>query len=84
VTTRLTAWAVIVVMTSLFATSSRAAEDAPLLKDLAAVIALHGQSCGQVVSAVRQSESDYLASCEDGKRYRVFTNAQGRVVVDKQ
>lgn len=32
--TRLTAWAVIVVMTPLFAASSRAADDTPLLKDL--------------------------------------------------
>ena len=83
--TRLTAWVVIVVMTPLFAVSAaRAAESIPLLKDLTAVIALHGQSCGQVVSAVRQSESDYLASCEDGKRYRVFINPTGRVVVEKQ
>ena len=74
--TRLTAWAVIVGMIPLFAASSRAAEDTLLLKDLTAVIAL--------VSAVRQSESDYFASCEDGKRYRVFTNAKGRVVVEKQ
>jgi hypothetical protein len=84
VSTRLTAWAVIVAMTTLFAASSRAAESTPLLKDLTAVIALHGQSCGQVVSAVRQSESDYLASCEDGKRYRVFVNAKDRVVVEQQ
>jgi len=83
VSTQLTAWAVIVVMTLLFAASSRAAENTPLLKDLTAVIALHAQSCGRVVSAVRQSESDYLASCEDGKRYRVFT-ANDRVVVEKQ
>lgn len=82
--TRVTAWAVIVVMTTLFSASSRAAENAPLLKDLTAVIALHGQACGQVVNAVRQGESDYLASCEDGKRYHVFTNAKGRVVVEKQ
>ena len=82
--TRLIVCAVIIVMISLFAASSRAAETTPLLKDLTAVIALHGQSCGQVVSAVRQSESDYLASCEDGKRYRVFTNAKDRVVVEKQ
>ena len=81
--TRLTAWTVIVVMTPLFADASRAAENTPLLKDLTAVIALNGQLC-QVVSAVRQSESDYLASCEDGKRYRVFANAEGRVVVEKQ
>jgi hypothetical protein len=80
----LTASAVIVAMIGLFADASRAAENAPLLKDLTAVIALHGQSCGQVVSAVRQSESDYLASCQDGKAYRVFVDAKGRVVVEKQ
>jgi hypothetical protein len=84
VSRRLTAWAVIVVMASLFAASSRAEETPSVVKDLTAVIALHGQPCGQVVSAVRQSESNYLASCEDGKRYRVFTNATGRVVVEKQ
>jgi hypothetical protein len=84
VSRRLTAWVVIVVMTPFFAASSRAEEKTPLVKDLTAVIALHGQSCGQVVSAVRQSESDYLALCEDGKRYHVFTNATGRVVVEKQ
>jgi hypothetical protein len=84
VSTRLTAWAVIVWMIPLFAASSRAADNTPLLKDLTAVIALHGQACGQVVSAVQQSESDYLAACEDGKHYRVFTNAKGRVVVEKQ
>ena len=81
---RLTASAVIVTMIALFAASSRAAENAPLLKDLTAVIALHGQSCGQVVSAVRKGESDYLASCKDGTRYHVFTNDKGRVVVEKQ
>ena len=41
-------------MTPIFAASSRAAEDAQLVRDLTAVIALHPQSCGQVVSA------DYL------------------------
>jgi hypothetical protein len=81
--TRLTASAVIV-MIVLFAPSSRAAETVPLLKDLTAVIALHAQPCGQVVAAVRNGESDYVASCEDGKRYHVFTNPKGRVVVEKQ
>jgi hypothetical protein len=92
VSTRLTASAVIVVMTwavtvvvaPILAASSRAAEVTPLLKDLTAVIALQAQPCGQVVSAVRKSESDYLASCEDGKRYHVFMNAKGRVVVERQ
>ena len=83
--TSLTAWVALVVMTPLLAASvARAAESTPLLKDLTAVIALHGQSCGQMVSAVRQSESDYLAACEDGKRYRVYVNAKDRVVVEQQ
>ena len=40
--------------------------------------------CGQVVGATKQGDSDYVASCQDGNRYRVFTNAQGRVLVQKQ
>jgi hypothetical protein len=56
VSTRLSACALVVAMILLFAASSRAAENAPLLKDLTAVIALHGQTCGPVVSAVRTSE----------------------------
>ena len=55
-----------------------------VLKDLTAVIALQGLPCGQVVGATRQGESDYIASCQDGNRYRVFTNAEGRVLVQKQ
>jgi len=60
------------------------AQDAAVLKDLTAVLALNGQACGEVVSAVRQGDSDYLASCKDGNNYRVFTNGQGRVVVEKK
>jgi hypothetical protein len=52
-------------------------------KDLAAVIALQGLPCGRVVSASQQGQDDYVASCEDGNRYRVFVNADGRVVVEK-
>ena len=83
--TRMSGWTVMAVMTALFsATSFAVAQDASVLKDLTAVIALNAQPCGEVVSAVRQGESDYLASCKDGNRYRVFTNAQGRVVVEKK
>ena len=60
------------------------AQSAAVLKDLTAVIALQGLPCGQVVGASKQGENDYIASCQDGNRYRVFTNAQGRVVVQKQ
>ena len=59
------------------------AQQSAVLKDLTAVIALQGLPCGQVVGATRQGESDYIASCQDGNRYRVFTNAEGRVLVQK-
>ena len=76
--------ALIIAMTMLFAGPSLAADDPSVLKDLTAVIALQGLPCGQVVSIVRQGENDYMASCQDGHRYRVFVNSQGRVVVEKQ
>jgi len=61
-----------------------AAEDPALNKDLTSVIALLGMPCGQVVSAIKKGESDHIATCSDGNRYRVFMNAQGRVVAEKQ
>jgi hypothetical protein len=63
---------------------ARAADDPAVLKDLTAVIALQGQPCGQVVAATKQADNDYIAACKDGSRYRVFVNADGRVVVQKQ
>lgn len=61
-----------------------AAEDPAVLKDLTSVIALLGMPCGQVASAQRRGENDYIATCTDRNRYRVYTNAQGRVVAEKQ
>jgi len=81
---RMTIWAAIVLQATLFAGLSLAADDPTVLKDLTAVIALQGQPCGQVVTATKQGDNDYIASCQDGSRYRVFVNAQGRVVVQKQ
>jgi len=60
------------------------ASDVPVTKDLTAVIALQGLPCVQVVSAKEQAENDYIVSCQDGNRYRVFVNAEGRVVVEKR
>jgi len=60
-----------------------AASEVTVAKDLTAVIALQGLPCGQVLSATQQGEDDYVASCQDGNRYRVFVNAEGRVVVEK-
>ena len=77
-------WSVAVLSTLVLALPSRAAGDTELLKDLTSVIALLGLPCGQVVSAVRLSDNDHIASCQDGHRYRVFINAEGRVVAQSQ
>lgn len=78
------AWALAGMMTALVAAPSFAAEDPALLKDMTSVIALLSLPCGQVVSATRQADNDHIVSCADGNRYRVFVNAEGRVVAEKQ
>ena len=66
-----------------FAGPSFAQDDEALKKDLTAVIALQGLPCGEVVAVTVQAENDFAASCKDGNRYRVYLNAEGRVVVEK-
>lgn len=66
------------------AAQSFSAENAGMAKDLTATITLLGLPCGQVVSSKRLGENDYLAVCKDRNRYRVFVNAEGRVVAQKQ
>ena len=61
-----------------------AADDPALLKDLTSVIALLGLPCGRVVGAARLGDNDHIATCENGARYRVYLNAEGRVVAQKQ
>ncbi len=78
------AWILAALLTALSSVPARAAEDAALLKDLTSVIALLGQPCGQVVSAKRLNDNDHVATCNDGKRYRVFINAEGKVVAQRQ
>jgi hypothetical protein len=60
-----------------------AADDPKQRKDLAAVIALQGQPCGEVVSYVVQADNDFLATCKDKNRYRIYVK-DGRVVVEKK
>jgi hypothetical protein len=36
-----------------------------------------------VLGATQLREDDHIATCQDGNRYRVFINAQGRVVAEK-
>ena len=71
-------------LASAIATPIIAADDATQRKDLTAVIALQSLPCGEVVSYVAKGENDFVASCKDGNRYRVYVNAQGRVIVQKQ
>lgn len=61
-----------------------AADDAAMVQDLKATIALQGLPCDEIVGAKRNADSDYVATCKDGHRYHVYVNAQGRVVVEKQ
>ena len=77
-------WSVVVLSMLVLALPSRAAGDAELLKDLTSVIALLGLPCGKVVGAQKKGENDHIAVCSNGMRYRVFVNAQGRVVAQKQ
>ena len=59
-------------------------EEEALKKDLTAVIALHGLPCGEVVAVTVQAENDYAVSCKDENKYRVYLNAEGRVVVERR
>jgi hypothetical protein len=58
------------------------AQDISEAADLTAVIALNGKPCGKVVNAEKRGDNDYVATCEDGNRYRVYVK-DGRVVVEK-
>ncbi len=70
-------------MSALASVGALAAEDASFSKDLTATIALHGLPCDKVVSAQRNGDSDYTATCRDGNRYHVYVDQSGRVVVKK-
>jgi hypothetical protein len=74
--------ALIAVVAVLGAGTAGAAET--ISKDLTSTIALLGLPCGQVVSSQRLGENDYLATCKDKNSYRVYVNAQGRVVAEKR
>jgi hypothetical protein len=57
-------------------------QDISEVDDLTAVIALQAKPCGRVVNATKRGEDDYVATCQDGNRYRVYVR-EGRVVVEK-
>ena len=68
---------------ALLALPARAADDPALSKDLTSTIALLGLPCGKVVKSERRGSNDYVATCQDGNRYRVTLNAKGRVAAKK-
>ncbi|MDO8789646.1 MAG: hypothetical protein Q7J42_16350 [Sulfuritalea sp.] len=70
-------------LTALLTGPSSAAENVAPLKDLTAVITLLGLPCEQVVSAMEQAGNGLIATCKNGLRYRIFVNAEGRVVAQK-
>jgi hypothetical protein len=80
----MTSLAHVLVAGAVLAVPSPAQDDEALKKDLTAVIALHGRPCGQVVAVKVLADNDYAASCKDGHKYRVYLNAEGRVIVDEQ
>ena len=65
------------------ATLAPAADDPKQKQDLTSVIALNGKPCGEVVSYVVKADNDFLATCKDKNRYRVYVK-DGRVMVEKK
>jgi hypothetical protein len=56
--------------------------DATTRRDLLTVLTLKGKPCGEIVDLRREAENDYLVTCGDGHRYRIFIGADDRVVVE--
>jgi hypothetical protein len=68
----------------LCASPAIAAENGALAKDLTSTISLLGLPCGQVVNVVTQGNRDYIATCSDKNRYRIYLNPQGKVAAEKR
>jgi hypothetical protein len=75
--------AIAIAVLALAAATTFAADDPKQRQDLTAVIALQGKPCGEVVSYVAQGDNDFVATCKDGNRYRVYVK-EGRVTVEKK
>jgi hypothetical protein len=62
-------------------TESEAAHREIVKKDLFAVITLNGTQCEEVVDFEIQEETLYIATCKNGKRFRIYVTDDGRVEV---
>jgi len=76
--------ALILAATLVCAAPASAAENDALAKDLNSTLSLLGLPCGQVVSVVTQANRDYIATCSDKNRYRIYLNPQGKVTAEKR
>jgi hypothetical protein len=74
----------ILAATMFFAGPAIAAENGVLAKDLTSAISLLGLPCGEVVNVVTQGNRDYIATCSDKNRYRIYLNPQGKVAAEKR
>lgn len=74
----------LLVLAACLAAAPAIAQDAALLRDLAAALRVLDLPCGEVVSAQRRADNDHIATCKNGVRYRVFVNSARRVVAQKQ
>lgn len=82
--TRATRLTMPILMAMGFAAPAFAADDVSVKKDLFTVITLQVLPCGEVVAVTTKGDNDHVATCNDGNRYHVYLNAQGRVIVEKQ
>lgn len=82
--TRAGAAALLLTLAALSGPTGVAAQDAATLKDLTTVIILLGQPCGQVTAASAAGDNAHIATCDNGMRYRVFVDAQGRATAVRQ
>lgn len=53
-------------------------------EDLETVLALKRMPCDGITDLQRQDENDYLVTCSDGHRYRIYIDAEDRVVVEER
>ena len=56
--------------------------DAKVKKDLKTVLALQGKTCNDIDRLESLGENDYLVTCKDGNRYRIWIDADDRVIVE--
>ena len=72
-----------IVLLAVTATAQSGAKSSvPVPQDLLAVLTLRGKPCGSIASHERKGDSDYLVTCTDGPKYRVFIGPGDRVVIE--